>query len=516
MESVFADTVVGDQLCAVVWPRNSTRPELPKGYLKQGSAVPITERYISGGRHSSDRDCFHASFLARPSTVWSVPTGYRAGWTIVESGTYTFSSTSTRLQQVDCNEHGTTITSNLGVYQCDTGYFACILSGSVAVAGPVVPGYDSVKRLLVSVSFTGNKKDKSITIARYTFNSPGSYEFSAKPGDRVGQMVQLPPGNKSISDLEKNGAYQAIFSQCASIAESTLNRFREDLYYQYSGSNYESPLIHAIGSEGPMPMLDDTFAFWEGDHLPGYPICNLVQSQYYLQWLQQHALKDAYDQIEGTWDNGITNVVEIAEMLRDLKHGKISIPRSWQDAWLKYRYVISTGILDAQEAAKGLAESKIREALAAYLPVAYYGTSTMTVDGVNIVCRVRIIVRSTVRDALSKAYDQLLNWGLIPDLYLLWDLVPYSFVVDWFLPISDVLDIEDMKNQMAGRFEISNYCVSLKYQREINGYTVKNYSRWASSAPPSLAGCYWFKQAGSSNKTLVKRVIDSAALLLRR
>lgn len=515
MESVFPVTFVGDQICAVVWPRNSTRPELPKGYLKQGSTVPITERYISGGRHSSDRGCFHASFLARPSTTWSVPTGYKAGWTIVESGTYSYSSTSTALRQVDCNEQGTTITTNLGVYKYDTGYYAYITGGTICVAGPVVPGRDEVRFLTAFIGFA-RQSDKSFTISGYTFNSATGYEFTAKPGDHVGHMVALPPGNKSISDLIENGEYLAIYDQCASNVASTLNLVREDLYYQYHGSNSYSPLVHAIGSEGPMPMLEDTFAFWEGDHLPGYPIFNLVESQYYLQWLQQHALKDAYDQIEGTWDNGITNVVEIAEMLRDLKHGKISIPRSWQDVWLKYRYVISTGVLDAQEAAKGLAKSKIKEALAAYLPVAYYGTSTMMVDGVNIVCRVRIIVHSTMRDALSKAYDQLLNWGLIPDLYLLWDLVPYSFVVDWFLPISDVLDIEDMKNQMAGRFEVSNYCVSLEYQREINGYTVKNYSRWASSAPPSLAGCYWFKQAGSSNKTLVKRVIDSAALLFRR
>ncbi|DAD51087.1 TPA_asm: maturation protein [ssRNA phage SRR7976300_2] len=515
MESVFSDAFVGTKMCAVVWPHGFTRPELPKGYLKQGSAVPIAERYISGGRHSSDRDCFHASFLARPSSTWSVPTGYRAGWKVVESGTYQYSETSTELRQVDCNEHGTMITNGLQVYEYDTGYYACVTGGKVYHSGPVIPGRDDVRALTITLGVS-RTKNHTILVNAYTFVGNQSYDFSVKPGDYIGPMVILPTGCKSISDLIKNGAYQAIYGQCASIMESTLSRFREELYYQYNGSNYSTPLVHAIGSEGPMPMLDDTFAFWEGGHLPGYPICNLVQSQYYLQWLQQHALKDAYDQIEGTWDNGITNVVEIAEMLRDLKHGKISIPRSWQDAWLKYRYVISTGVLDAQEAAKGLAKSKIKEALAAYLPVAYYGTSTMTVDGVNIVCRVRIIVRSTVRDALSKAYDQLLNWGLIPDLYLLWDLVPYSFVVDWFLPISDVLDIEDMKNQMAGRFEISNYCVSLKYQRKIDGYTVKNYSRWASSAPPSLAGCYWFKQAGSSNKTLVKRVIDSAALLFRR
>lgn len=515
MESVFTDAVVGDRLSAVVWPRNSTRPELPKGYLKQGSAVPITGRYISGGKPSFDRDCFHASFLARPSTAWSVPTGYRAGWTIVESGVYEFSSTSTALRQVNCNDHGTTITTSLGVYQYDTGYYACITGGSVYVAGPVIPGSDDVKRLVLMIGVS-RRSDKTIAINAITFNSPGKYTFTAKSGDYIGRMVQLPPGNKSESDLIKNGAYGAIYSQCASILESTLELFREDLYYQYSGSNYSSPLVHAVSSEGPMPMLNDTFALWEGGHLPGYPICNLVESQYYLQWLQQHALKDAYDQIEGTWDNGISNVAEIAEMLRNLKHGKISIPKSWQDAWLKYRYVISTGVLDAQEAAKGLAKSKIKEALAAYSPVPFYGTSTLSIDGVNIVCRVRIIVCSTMRDALSKAYDQLLNWGLIPDLYLLWDLVPYSFVVDWFLPISDVLDIEDTKNQMADRFDISSYCVSLEYQREIDGYTVKNYSRWAESAPPSLAGCYWFKQSGTSNKTLIKRVIDSAALILRR
>lgn len=55
--------------------------------------------------------------------------------------------------------------------------------------------------------------------------------------------------------------------------------------------------------------------------------------------------------------------------------------------------------------------------------------------GVNI--RGRLALTGKINDAQARLPDRI---GLSNPLSLAWELVPYSFVVDWFIPIGDILD----------------------------------------------------------------------------
>lgn len=84
----------------------------------------------------------------------------------------------------------------------------------------------------------------------------------------------------------------------------------------------------------------------------------------------------------------------------------------------------------------------------------------------SVVGNLRIIENYTVRARTPHGFRGLLNdlqsLDFWPELENLWDLVPYSFVVDWLLPVGDVLKTWDME------FLLSNLEVhSCVYSRKI-------------------------------------------------
>jgi hypothetical protein len=119
---------------------------------------------------------------------------------------------------------------------------------------------------------------------------------------------------------------------------------------------------------------------------------------------------------------------------------------------------------------------------------------------------------------LDKILRDLDTYGLTVDFYVIWDMIPYSFMVDWFLPISDVLNVWDANAKyFSGEFyDLKDVCYSLSYTRELDGHNVKCYSRWNGSVPSSLNSWYWLEPPSASSKTVVYRVLDAASIFIGR
>jgi hypothetical protein len=64
------------------------------------------------------------------------------------------------------------------------------------------------------------------------------------------------------------------------------------------------------------------------------------------------------------------------------------------------------------------------------------GTSGTAIDG-QYTLRFSGTVDISFADDILLLYDRI---GFHPDIGTVWDLVPMSFVVDWFLPVSEILD----------------------------------------------------------------------------
>jgi hypothetical protein len=235
----------------------------------------------------------------------------------------------------------------------------------------------------------------------------------------------------------------------------------------------------------------------------------------------QHALLEACDSLPRLSDNSISNVIEIVGFIKSLVvDHKIEIPKSLQDAWLAYRYQYQTTKLDVEDAIKFVHRHMDLGTLDRM--IVGKGTYGMDYQGCHVTCRCSVEVTPKETNWLSRIWRALDQHGLTPDFYVLWDMVPYSFMVDWFLPISDIAGVWDANAMyFSGEYyTLSNICYSITYVRELdrgdgNIDHVKCYTRWAGSVPSSLNSFYWFQSPTASSKTVGRRILDAASIFIR-
>lgn len=196
----------------------------------------------------------------------------------------------------------------------------------------------------------------------------------------------------------------------------------------------------------------------------------------------------------------------LADFARDrsLKNGfKLS-----QDAWLKYRYLYGTTKMDAEAAVDALLDDKFSTVTDSNV---YRGNIAIS-DGS---LRIKLRVHETM-DLATRIHNDFKQGGLWPDLYDLWDMVPFSFVVDWFVP-----DFSDRLEDMSQRYLSEMYIIDeleVTYNRtwsfEDNGitYKCKSYDRSFEFEPPQFE--FYEEVHKPRGATVVKRWIDSAALFL--
>jgi hypothetical protein len=238
---------------------------------------------------------------------------------------------------------------------------------------------------------------------------------------------------------------------------------------------------------------------------------------YWKQWLVEHAYYEALDSAPVMSDNNLANIAELVEFIRELvEHKRISMPSSLQDAWLSYRYSYQTTKSDVEEAI----EFVKREMDLSVLDSAYitcYGMATHQYEGVTVTCRCTLKLMHRELGTLKDIWVQLYTLGLQPNFYTFWDSLPYSFMVDWFIPIGDVASVVDASAVYCGdTFDIKDVVFSLQYvQLDEEQRLINFYSRWASRPLRNLNAMYWLDKPESAGKTWVCRFLDAASLFIR-
>lgn len=210
--------------------------------------------------------------------------------------------------------------------------------------------------------------------------------------------------------------------------------------------------------------------------------------------------------------NNIQNVFAIVELAKSLLHPsklpsllkalpKKGAKRLTADAWLKYRYVYKTTMSDVEEMTRFIIQGLDH-------------SNTITLRGGMTTpagtCRVRI-------NAKTKNLSQfafLQKYGVAPDLYNFWDMVPFSFIVDWFVGIGDFAQqISDQ--QWAINFDVVSCTTSWKWvdsiQTTLGPVPFTHYQRFVTSTAPPFVP---YSSDTVSEKTLIKRLLDGASLLL--
>jgi hypothetical protein len=138
-------------------------------------------------------------------------------------------------------------------------------------------------------------------------------------------------------------------------------------------------------------------------------------------------------------------------------------------AWLEYQYGWRPLVNDVFEASKALAFENVQPQRKSYRARKHYvhrydnpNAEFYYWQQVKAVTTKQIIARFT-EDPLTTA-ERL---GLTNPALIAWELVPYSFVVDWFAPIGNYLETRSLASSLVG----GNFVVSTKIESWFSGLT---------------------------------------------
>jgi hypothetical protein len=365
------------------------------------------------------------------------------------------------------------------------------------------------KKATVDVSFEVNTQNRKLDKSSLTCSDnilTADERSSTK--DALSAIMQAFPDDPDLHDF-------SVYEGIAKLAHPIIDRLHEVIVDRIKGVRVRS--FSAVQRD-PQYVIPKASAQDFLLHEPGVILDHEDDlffgrgtEKYFRTTLVQAAYANLVDNVPKLNDNSISNLLDITGFITNLVvHKKVELPKSLSDAWLSYRYQYSTTKMDAQEAIHFLNR---RVNLDNIKEMTCYGDSSLDVKGTHVHCKCSAHVSERAVAEVKRVWRALVKYGLTPDFYVIWDMIPYSFVVDWFLPIGDMLARWDADRQFRQHYNIKDINFSLSYYREKDIYDVKCYSRWYSDVPPALQGRYTFERDASS-KTLVKRIIDGAALII--
>lgn len=217
------------------------------------------------------------------------------------------------------------------------------------------------------------------------------------------------------------------------------------------------------------------------------------------------AYMNAVDQIPVSTCNTIANILDVINGMRSITEGYKAVRGASnliKEAWLGYRYAYNTTKMDI-EAYSSLASrllSLTSEDIKCY--------GSYRDDRGRYTCAVTF----SVKEALPRnLFDKVKAYtGLDMSASKAWDLIPYSFVVDWFLHIGDILtDLETWNKGLTLHPQNLWFTMSTSYSTPQGPQDV--FIRVRGSVPPK-AMCFRMKEAGS--RTIFVRVLDACALFI--
>ena len=251
----------------------------------------------------------------------------------------------------------------------------------------------------------------------------------------------------------------------------------------------------------------DTFLMWKVGHSMGD---NSLLPNYYKSGFST-AFINAVDDIPASSLNGTEAILDLVDILSVVKNplkalkSLRKLPKA-SDLWLKYRYVFSTTKMD------------VEDTLSLYSRIQSLKDSDLSIKARGVY---RHEDNSTFRCTLTynppsdfvKKLESIPGYLGEPSLADIWDIVPWSFMIDWLTHVSDLLDYCD------------KYCKSSEMQYEVTDvwYSVetstngqKVYFRIPGDKSRSMIGLPYLSIRHASSRTVAMRATDLLAIFGRR
>lgn len=248
-------------------------------------------------------------------------------------------------------------------------------------------------------------------------------------------------------------------------------------------------------SLAPLPEFNPNFDFklFELDCFDWWQITGCVSKGYDAIWTSAYV--QAFENLPDANTNTIANILEILGAIASVKKGNFKSAKSWKDLWLSYRYSYCTTKSDIQQ----YAELTRRLVALARTPAI---TSHGYASDKGVKCHA--VIRADLASVFPDLQGFADRFGATLSAENAWDLVPYSFIADWFLHIGDILGyLEAAKGALELPVLESWASFSTDYDDQSTYFRV--------SGRPSLKiPSVTYKQ--TRGKTIAMRIADTIAL----
>lgn len=326
-----------------------------------------------------------------------------------------------------------------------------------------VDGKSSVTRYITS--FTGD-----VTIDRYT--RLNSYKYSYWRNASMRSITKYGDGRKSESVREITGSIRCCMSNiaCTSIATSCIS---PTVWSRFVGPNLDFML----------PSNEWEQLGYDAINSADYTDMNLVALAGDISELPNF--------VKTLVEDGIKLAKDSAKMLKDRDRAKLAdYANEASGFYLENIYGLNLTIPDTQSFFS-IFNRAIKEAGASASFVKKLRSRTqydVNVHGFQLPCtmsyQARVRLRgNNIQDRLASCMNELYKWDAF-GWDNLWDLVPFSFVIDWFVKIGDLLADVDAWSK-SRYYDLLSVVKSVKFDavplpaanfvacRDINGELVK-------------------------------------------
>lgn len=353
------------------------------------------------------------------------------------------------------------------------------------------------KKIVMEVVLAGSG-DYTIYLSEWTldFRIPGDPMIPQKYTD-VWRQVQYIPDQSGSGQVGPLRVEQAAYFE--SLARRVplrpvIPKFNRLQYYAPTSPAYGYCTYYPTDSE---TQISETEAIIRG-HYESILVTGVLNDAD-SRAAAQAAYVKAAEGLPSVNSNAMANLLEVASLTAALLRGDVSkASKGIKDAWLAYRYAYTTTCLDVREYSDYVDRIQNLTELAAPDTIKCHGSSTDS-RGFRYHC----VMKVKTSDALpSDMKSTLSQFGLELSAVNSWDMVPYSFVVDWFIPVSDILE------QFEAQFSSKSVPVTECWM-SIESPNGEHYLRWPYTwvqTTPQIV------QRNVSKKTFWMRVADAIAL----
>jgi hypothetical protein len=236
--------------------------------------------------------------------------------------------------------------------------------------------------------------------------------------------------------------------------------------------------------------------------------------------------------------NNYANLFEVVDMINDFRKGKIidlvESSKDWYrivvesitnpsksnlrrlgkgaskeaaSAWLKYRYAYNTTKSDVEQYTRAVINNYLGSQLGDRVLRGSIGISSGEM-------RVKMRIHDNTSPNLEYVLIGLDQYGLFPGLYNIWDMIPFSFIADWFSNLGDILQDIDQRIYFQ-YYDIDELLVSKKQvllRKEPWGLTTYTwYDRNLLTTWPQ-----WeiYEELPKSKKVITCRALDALSLII--